>query len=251
MGELVNRIKEGALDVKMYWRQPRPGEYVPYREVVMLSIGWMALLMSISWTIGFGVGNQFTGMTLKMNNTQLLVMSYVCTGIGYLTTPLNAWIIDNLRSTDGKYRVYIKLALPSMVLTLISLWLPYETIRDSGPLGIYFMIALLFIVGQIQGYVQGWVNTGVTNMVHVMTPNTQERTKIMAITSIIYSMGYTISNIYFPLMVDVLCKNGDKYNMRYFRGTYTPVALLMPIVLVAYFGTKERLVLPKSRLSTT
>ncbi|MBQ9552476.1 MAG: MFS transporter [Clostridia bacterium] len=249
MGELVNRIKEGALDLKMYWRQPRPGEYVPYREVVMLSIGWMALLMSISWTIGFGVGNQFTGMTLKMNNTQLLVMSYVCTGIGYLTTPLNAWIIDNLRSTDGKYRVYIKLALPSMVLTLISLWLPYEKIRDSGPLGIYFMIALLFIVGQIQGYVQGWVNTGVTNMVHVMTPNTQERTKIMAITSIIYSMGYTISNIYFPLMVDVLCKNGDKYNMRYFRGTYTPVALLMPIVLVAYFGTKERLVLPKSRIT--
>ena len=71
----------------------------------------------------------------------------------------------------------------------------------------------------------------------------------MAITSIIYSMGYTISNIYFPLMVDVLCKNGDKYNMRYFRGTYTPVALLMPIVLVAYYGTKERLVLPKSRIT--
>ena len=233
----------------MYWRQPRPGEYVPYREVVMLSIGWMALLMSISWTIGFGVGNQFTGMTLKMNNTQLLVMSYVCTGIGYLTTPLNAWIIDNLRSTDGKYRVYIKLAVPSMILTVVSLWLPYERVRDSGRYGIYIMIAMLFVVGQVQGYVQGWVNTGVTNMVHVMTPNTQERTKIMAITSIIYSMGYTISNIYFPLMVDVLCENGDKYNMRYFRGTYTPVALLMPIVMVAYFGTRERLVLPKSRIT--
>lgn len=249
MGELIGRIKDGVVDLKMYWRQPRPGEYVPYREVVMLSIGWMALLLSISWTIGFGVGNQFTGMTLKMNNTQLLVMSYVCTGIGYLLTPLNAWIIDNLRSSDGKYRVYIKLALPSMVLTLVSLWLPYERVRDSGPFGIYIMIAMLFIVGQVQGYVQGWVNTGVTNLVHVMTPNTQERTKIMAITSIIYSMGYTIGNIYFPLMVDVLCKNGDKYNMRYFRGTYTPVALLMPVVLVAYFGTKERLVLPKSRIT--
>ena len=249
MEELIGKVKDGIVDLKMYWRQPRPGEYVPYREVFMLSVGWMALLLAISWNIGFGVGNQFTGMTLKMNNTQLLVMSYVCTAIGYMLTPLNAWIIDNLRSTDGKYRVYIKLALPSMILTLISLWLPYERIRDSGRFGIYFMIATLFLIGQIQGYVQGWVNTGVTNMVHVMTPNTQERTKIMAITSIIYSMGYTIGNIYFPLMVDVLCKNGDKYNMRYFRGTYTPVALLMPIVLVAYFGTKERLVLPKSRIT--
>ena len=233
----------------MYWRRPRPGEYVPYREVVMLSVGWMALLMSISWTIGFGVGNQFTGMTLGMNNNELLVMSYVCTAIGYITTPLNAYIVDNLRSSDGKYRVYIKLAIPSMILTLISLWLPYEQIRDAGRFGRYIMILVLFLVGQVQGYVQGWVNTGVTNMVHVMTPNTQERTKIMAITSIIYSMGYTITNIYFPLMVDVLCKNGDKYNMRYFRGTYTPIALFMPIVLVAYFGTKERLVLPKSRVT--
>ncbi len=245
----VEKVKDGISDLRMYWRQPRPGEYVPYREVVMLSIGWMALLMSISWTIGFGVGNQFTGMTLKMNNTELLVMSYICTGIGYLTTPLNAYIVDNLRSSDGKYRVYIKLAVPSMILTLISLWLPYETVRDSGRFGRYIMIIMLFLIGQVQGYIQGWVNTGVTNMVHVMTPNTQERTKIMAITSIIYSMGYTITNIYFPLMVDVLGDNGDKYNMRYFRGAYTPLSLLMPLVLLAYFGTRERLVLPKSRIT--
>ncbi|MBR6941359.1 MAG: MFS transporter [Clostridia bacterium] len=249
MGDLILRAKDIVSDVRMYWRQPRPGEYVPYREVVFLSVGWMALYMSISWTIGFGVGNQFTGMTLKMNNTQLLVMNYVCTAIGYILTPVNAYIIDNLRSTSGKYRVYIKLAVPSMILTVISLWLPYEQVRDSGKFGIYIMIAMLFLMGQIQGYIQGWVTTGVTNMVHVITPNTQERTKIMAVTSIIYSLGYSINNIYFPLMVDILCKNGDKYNMRYFRGTYTPVALLMPVVLLAYFGTHERLVLPKSRIT--
>ncbi len=249
MNELLLKGKAVVEDVKMYWNQPRPGEYVPYKEVVMLSVGWMALMMSIQWTIGFGVGNQFTGMTLGMNNNELLIMGYVCTAIGYITTPLNAWIIDNLRSSDGKYRIYIKLALPSMLLTLISLWLPYEQIRDGGRFGRYIMILVLFLVGQIQGYVQGWVNTGVTNMVHVMTPNTQERTKIMAITSIIYSLGYSINNIYYPLMVDVLCDNGDKYNMRYYRGTYTPVALLMPLVLLAYFGTKERLVLPKSRIT--
>lgn len=249
MNELIKKGLDIVNDVKMYWRQPRPGEYVPYREVVMLSVGWMALLMSIQWGIGFGVGNQFTGMTLGMNNRELLIMGYVCTAIGYITTPLNAWIIDNLRSTDGKYRVYIKLAIPSMILTIVSLWLPYEQIRDGSPYGRYIMILMLFLVGQVQGYIQGWVNTGVTNLVHVMTPNTQERTKIMAITSIIYSIGYSINNIYYPLMVDVLCENGDKYNMTYYRGTYTPVALLMPLVLLAYFGTRERLILPKSRIT--
>lgn len=248
--ELINQAKEYVEEIRMYWNQPRPGEYVPYKEVIMLSVGWMALYMSINWTIGFGVGNQFTGMTLGMNNNQLLVMGYVCQAIGYALTPLNAWIVDNLRSKDGKYRVYIKLAIPSMILTLISLWIPYEQVRDAHqPYTQYVMIAMLFIVGQVQGYIQNWFITGVTNMVHVITPNTQERTKIMSITSIIYSAGYTINNLYYPIMVDILCDNGDKYNMTYFRGTYTPVALLAPIVLLAYFGTKERLVLPKSRIT--
>ena len=249
MADLIQKGLDVVKDVKTYWKQPRPGEYVPYREVFMLSLGWMALLMSISWSIGFGVGNQFTGMTLGMNNRELVVMGYVCTAMGYILTPLNAWIVDNLRSKHGKYRVYIRLAIPSMVITLFSLWMPYEQVRDMNPLGRYFMIAMLFFVGQVQGYVQGWVNTGVTNMVHVITPNTQERTKIMAITSIIYSAGYTINNVYYPLMVDLLCENGDKYNMRYFRGAYTPMALFMPLVLFAFFGTKERLVLPKSRIT--
>ena len=248
--ELVNKVIDTAKEVKYYWKQPRPGEYVPYKEVVMLSLGWMALYMSISWTIGFGVGNQFTGMTLKMNNTELLVMGYVCTIIGYLLTPLNAWIIDNFRLQEGKYRKYIKLAIPSMCLTILSLWLPYEQIRDGGyPGARYVMIAVLFVMAELQSYVQGWVTTGVTNMIHVITPNTQERTKIMAITSIIYSGGHTINNVYYPFMVDLLCKNGDKYNMTYFRGAYTPMALIMPLVLLAYFGTQERLVLPKSRIS--
>lgn len=237
-------------EMKLYWNQPRPGEYVPYKEVIMLSVGWMALYMSIQWTIGFSVGNQFTGMTLGMNNNELLVMGYICQFLGYALTPLNAWIVDNLRSEDGKYRVYIKLAIPSMILTLLSLWLPYEQIRDgSHPLSRYFMIILLFLMCQLQGGVQSWVTTGVTNMVHVMTPNTQERTKIMAITSIIYSTGYSINNIYYPLMVDLITENGNKYTMSYFRGAYTPMALLMPVVLLAYFGTKERLVLPKSRIT--
>lgn len=246
MSQLINKALDIIKEIRQYWNHPRPGEYVPYKEIVMLSVGWMALYMSNQWTMGFGVGNAFTGMTLKMNNTELLVMGYVCTFIGYLLTPLNAWIIDNLRLKDGKYRGYIKLALPSMIINIISLWIPYDRI-DKG--SHYMMIVVLFIMCQIQGYIQSWVTTGVTNLIHVITPNTQERTKIMAITSIIYSIGYSINNVYYPMMVDVLCENGDKYNMRFYRGAYTPMALLMPLVLLAFFGTRERLVLPKSRIT--
>lgn len=244
---LIQKAKGIIEEIALYWNNPRPGEYVTYKEIAMLSIGWLAQYFVVQFSIGFGVGNEFTGATLGMNNNELLVMGYVCQIIGYIQAPVNAWLTDNLRSKDGKYRVYIKLALPLMVLNLIALWFPYEQLRDG--VSRYAMIAALFIIGQIQGYVRSWLNTGVTHMVHVMTPNTNERAKIMSITAVIYSFAPTILNIYMPLMVDVLPINANKFDMTYYRGAHTPLALFAPLILVAFYGTQERLVLPKSRIA--
>ncbi|NMP38437.1 MAG: hypothetical protein GX051_10025 [Clostridiales bacterium] len=43
MAEAIAKIKDGYEEARLYWNQPRPGEYVSYREIVMLSVGWMAL----------------------------------------------------------------------------------------------------------------------------------------------------------------------------------------------------------------
>ena len=80
------------------------------------------------------------------------------------------------------------------------LWFPNEEVRDG--VSRYAMIAALFVLGQLQGYVRSWLITGVTNLVHVMTPNTAERARIMSITSVIYSFAPTILNVYLPFMVD-------------------------------------------------
>ncbi|MBQ3045944.1 MAG: MFS transporter [Clostridia bacterium] len=242
---IVEKVRSVIEEVFLYWNHPRPGEYVPYKEIVMLSLGWMVQYFTVQFSISFGVGNVFTGQTLKMNNNELLVMGYVCQIIGYAMAPFNSWLVDNLRSAKGKYRVYIQLAIPSMILTLIALWLPYEQLRDG--VSRYVMIAVLFLIGQIQGTVQSWFQTGITNMVYVITPNSQERAKIMSITGIVYSFAPTLLNIYMPAMVDIL--KVDKFSMAYYRGTYTPLALFAPLALVAFFGTQERLVLPKSRIT--
>lgn len=244
--ELFNKVKAMIQEFMLYWNTPRPGEYVCYREIVMLSIGWMAQYFVVQFSIGFGAGDALTGQTLGMEHNEALVVNYICQIIGYIQAPVNAWLTDNLRSKHGKYRVYIKLALPLMILNLICLWFPYEQLRDG--VSRYAMIAVLFLFAQVQGYVRSWLITGVTNMVHVMTPNTQERAKIMSITSIIYSNAPTILNVYMPLMVDLLPINGNKYTMTYYRGTYTPLAIFAPLILVAFYGTKERLVIPKSRM---
>ncbi len=244
--ELINKVKSFIQELMLYWNNPRPGEYVCYREIIMLSIGWLAQYFVVQFTIGFGVGDAFTGQTLGMQHSESLVISYICQFIGYIQAPVNAWLTDNLRSKHGKYRVYMKLAVPLMVLNLVCLWFPYEQLRDG--VSRYAMIGVLFAFAQIQGYVRSWLITGVTNMVHVMTPNTQERAKIMAITSVIYSFAPTILNVYMPLMVDLLPINANKFTMTYYRGTFTPLAIFAPLILVAFYGTKERLVIPKSRM---
>lgn len=241
------KVRAMIEEIILYWNHPRPGEYVPYKEIVMLSVGWLAQYFLVQFSIGFSVGTAFAGATLGMNNNELLIMNYVTQIIGYLQAPVNAWLTDNLRSKHGKYRVYIRLALPLMALNLIALWFPYEQVRDG--VSRYAMIAALFIIGQIQGYVRSWLITGVTQMVHVMTPNSQERAKIMSITSVIYSNAPTFMNLYLPIMVDVLPTGGNKFTTTYFRGVHTPLALFAPLVLTAFYGTKERLVLPKSRIT--
>lgn len=244
---IISKARKLIEEIVLYWNHPRPGEYVSYKEIVMLSIGWLAQYFVVQFSIGFSVGTEFAGATLGMDNTELVVMNYVTQIIGYIQAPVNAWLTDNLNSKHGKYRVYIRLAIPLMFLNLIGLWFPYEEVRDGSSR--YAMIAALFIIGQIQGYVRSWIITGVTNMVHVMTPNTQERAKIMSITSVIYSNAPTFMNLYLPIMVDVLPIDGNKFTMTYYRGVHTPLALFAPLILTAFYGTQERLVLPKSRIT--
>ena len=246
VNELVEKGKGMLQEAMLYWNNPRPGEYVCYREIVMLSIGWLAQYFVVQFSIGFGVGDALTGQTLGMQHTESLIVSYICQIIGYVQAPVNAWLTDNLRSKHGKYMFYIKLALPLMFLNIICLWFPYEQLRDG--VSRYAMIAVLFVFAQIQGYVRSWLITGVTNMVHVMTPNTQERAKIMSITSVIYSFAPTLLNVYMPLMVDILPIQGNKFTMTYYRGAFTPLSIFAPLILVSFYGTKERLVVPKSRM---
>lgn len=243
---LIDKVREIIHEVILYWNTPRPGEYVCYREIAMLSLGWLAQYFVVQFGIGFGVGDAFTGQTLGMQHSESLVVGYICQIIGYMQAPVNAWLTDNLRSKHGKYRVYIKLAIPLMILNIVCLWFPYEQLRDG--VSRYAMIAVLFVFAQVQGYVKSWLITGVTNLVHVMTPNTQERARIMSITSIIYSNAPTILNVYMPLMVDILPIKENKFTMTYYRGTYTPLAIFAPLILAAFYGTKERIVVPKSRI---
>ena len=240
---IINRIKDFVLDIIAYWRKPAAGDSVAYKEYLMLSVGWLGMRLATVFGIGFAVNNPFTAMTLHMTHRDLLIFGYICTAIGYALAPLNAYIIDNLRSRDGKYRVFVKLAVPSGILSLFALFFPYEK------MGYIPMVVSLFLIGQIQGYIQGWYSTGVSNLVYVISPNSKERVRIMTVSSLVHNFAPSLTGFLIPVLSDVFA-DGDLYNIRTYRIIY-PAFIIVGVAmsLTAYYGVRERIIEPRSKVT--
>ena len=238
---MPEKIKSLFGELTAYWRVPAQGDSVAYREYLMLSVGWLGMRLATVFGIGFGVNDPFTAMTLHMTHKDLLIFGYICTAIGYALAPLNAYIIDNLRSRQGKYRVFVKLGVPAGALSLFALFFPYEK------LGYLPMVLSLFFIGQIQGYVQGWYSTGVANLVYVISPNSQERVKILTVSSLVHNFAPSLTGLLIPLLSDVFA-GGDLYNIRTYRMIY-PFFIVIGVALsmTAYYGVNERIIRPRAR----
>ena len=240
---LINKGLDLLREIKACWRTPAKGDYVAYKEYLMLSLGWLGMRLATVFGIGFGVNDAFTAMTLHMTHRDLLIVGYICTAIGYAVAPLNAYIIDNLRSRVGKYKVYVKLGVPAGILSLCALFFPYER------MGYIPMVVSLFLIGQIQGYVQGWYSTGVSNLVYVISPNSKERVRIMMVSSLVHNFAPSLTGLIIPVLSDKLA-NGDLYNINTYRMVY-PAFIIVGVALsmTAYFGVKERIVQPRSQMT--
>lgn len=240
---LIKKATDWLMEIKACWLMPAKGEYVAYKEYLMLSLGWLGMRLATVFGIGFGVNDAFTAMTLHMTHRDLLLLGYICTAIGYALAPLNAYIIDNLRSRVGKYKVFIRLAVPSGLLSLFALYYPYEKMSYVP------MVVSLFLIGQIQGYVQQWYNTGVSNLVYVISPNSQERVKIMMVSSLVHNFAPTLTGLLMPVLSDVFA-NGDPYTVKAYRMIY-PVFIAAGVALsmCAWFGVSERIVQPRSQIT--
>ncbi len=240
---LVDKVKYFINEIRSYWHTPAKGDYVAYKEYMMLSVGWLGMRFATVFGISFSVNDPFTAMTLNMTHKDLLLFSYICTAIGYALAPLNAYIIDNLRSRIGKYKVYIRLGVPAGILSLFALFYPYEK------LSYWPMVISLFVIGQIQGYVKQWYDTGVSNLVYVISPNSQERVKVMMVSSLVHNFAPTLTGLLIPVLSDVFA-GGDLYNVKTYRMVY-PAIIIVGVVMsmTAYFGVEERIVQPRSQVA--
>ena len=240
-------------DMRKYWNKPKDGRYVPYKEIAAYSGGGIGAYMII--TIGsaciLGTGNTLISSTLGVDAIDMYIMYIIAVVANIFLTAIRANIIDNTRNKAGKYRPYIvTMAIPTAIIAITMVWFPYDKIGAMLPEGMIFgesyayvfKCAIIMFLDLALHFVYYFFYDGYENLIHVLSPNTQERADVASVKSVVYSFAPTVVNLVTPLVA----KNIFHTNMtdiRVYRLIY-PILAVGGILLcmVVYKNTEEKIV---------
>lgn len=223
------------------WSRPHKGKYISYKEMGAYSVGGMGVqfIAVIVGYIALTAGSTLIGSTFGIKPIDLQIMNMVSIFFqGFVVTPIRGMILDNTRSKQGKFRPYIfTMGLPTVALSLLLVYLPIDSMS-------YIQIAVsVFAIYNLIQIFWNFYFGSYGNLAQVMSPNTEERATTLSISSVIYSMAPTLTGLLIPIISD---KTGGLYNIKTYRIIF-PIFSILGLVVgyLAYFGTKERIVVAK------
>lgn len=233
----VGAVKE----VTSHWSKPGKGKFVSYKEVLNLGLGGMGqqFVMIMTAYLVLSAGNTLLGSTLGLRPMHLQYMAMVQTVLGVFFCILRGKIVDNTRTRYGRFRPYIALmGFPIVLLTAIFIFLPFETMSYTSKLIATFAFAITVSM------VSPLFTDTYSELQTVITPNSEERTNVLAINSLIYSFAPTVAYFIIPLLSQL---TGGYTDIRTYRYIIVPMAVLgVSLNLFTAFGCKERVVTSQS-----
>lgn len=126
----IKDIKTKAEDLKLYWKEPPHGRYMPFKEIVSLAVGGMGVKF-ICYAVQLmilSVGNTLIGNTIGIPPRELYVIYVLSVIASFPLTATRAKIIDNSGNKKGKFRPYIfTMAIPTVILAI-----DFTTIRKPA-----------------------------------------------------------------------------------------------------------------------
>lgn len=228
-------------EVTTHWKKPAKGNFVSYKEVLNLGLGGMGqqFVTFMTGYLGLSAGNTLLGSTLGLRPMHLQYMAMVQTVMGIFFCILRGKIVDNTRTRYGRFRPYIALmGFPIVLLTAIFIFLPFETMTYTSKLIATFAFAI-----SVSMVLPMFTDT-YSELQTVITPNSEERTKVLAINAIIYSAAPTITGFITPLLTQL---TGGYTDIRTYRYIVVPIAVLgVGMNLFTALGCKERVVTSQS-----
>lgn len=239
MGKLFGAVKSFFV----HWRKPAPDSYVASKEIVAYSVGGMGVqfVAAVAGNITLAATCLLLGSVYGISPTIIITLANINTIVTLLVQPLKSWLIDNTPGKKGKARPWLLwMGAPSVFFISIMAYIPNNWTEDTkavivGVLYIFMNFVYQFYLGMY------------TQLSQLLTPNTKERAKIISISSIVYSMAPTITGVVFPLIANLFGENGTGwYSQNFYRVIFPLFSIFgYGLSLIAYFFTKERIVVSK------
>lgn len=250
---LKNKVFDTVSKVKTYWKTPMKGRYMTFREIAAYSGGGLGAYMVI--TLGtaciLSTGNTLISSTLGVDAMDMYVLYVIAVLANIPMTGIRANIIDNTRNKAGKYKPYIvSMAIPTVILCLIMVWFPYNKLSVWLPEGEIFgesyayvaKCAIILVLNLFIHFFYYFFYDGYENLIHVLSPDTQERADVSSIKSIVYSFSPTVINLITPILASSVFHT-NMTDIRVYRLLYPIIGLIgILCCIIVYKNTEEKIV---------
>lgn len=239
---LIQKAKDTFQLAKQYWSVPPKGSYIPYKEIASLSgagfgVNWVTLLAT---TIALNASNFLVGASIGLKPMDLQIMLNVANIIGIPLGIFRSWYYDNHHLKGGKFLPFLRMtAMPTVLISLIFVWLPYENmtyISKAVTVEIMYLLLNVFLC---------FYNESYTYFQQIISPNAQERATVMSISQVIYSLAPTLSNLFIPMIAGWTWGLNNIWTYRIIYPIFTVIGLIFSIIF--FRKVKERLILPKKK----
>lgn len=254
-----SKIKSLVSDLRHHWNEAPEGRYMPFKEIVGYAGGGIGVkfLVVMATNMILSATNVLIGNTIGVKPIDMYILYLISVLVNIPLSGIRANIIDNTRSKEGKYRPYIvKTAIPSAVITILFVWFPYNQFGSLFGEGQIFgrekayvvTCAVVLLLNFCQQFFYYFFSEAYDNLLHVLSPNTQERADVATIKGVVYSLAPSILNLAMPIFAQ-LFTNNNMYDIRLYRYIYPPISIISVILcIVVYVNTKEKIVQAKTHV---
>ncbi len=255
---MANKINTILSDARTYWKIPIPGRYMTFKEIAAYAGGGIGayFIIYLGSQLAVNINNMIVGGAIGLSPSHMYILYVIATLANIPLTAIRANMIDNTRNKAGKYRPYlISMGLPTILIAIAYVWFPYDTLYEMFPNEIFGQeggyvakAAIVLVFNLLLQFFFNFFNDAYTNLIHVLSPNTQERTDVLAIKSVVYSLAPSIAQIVLPIVSQYLTNN-SMVDIRLYRVTYPIFALIgIALTVVVFANTKEKIVQAKTRV---
>lgn len=243
---LVGKAKGLVDNIRTFWDRPSLGNDMSWKEIFSYSGGGIGVYFIVSvynTLLVQNTNNIILANTLGFSPSKVYWVFVISVIAGFPLTLLRSHLIDNARSKQGRFRPFlIKMGIPSVILAIAYVWFPYEKISKNAALVIVIAFNIAF------QFFYNFYKESYESLIYVLSSNTYERTKVVSIQAVVYSLAPSIVGFIVPALATVI-SDGHMNDMRLYRVLYPPFAVVgFMVSLIVYANVREKIVQAKTHV---